>query len=568
MVAARRSLVSIVFIGLVFCLVSASSAFGSATNIYITQNGSPSGNCTSNVQTLAFFNNASNWGSGATQIGPGATVLLCGTFTLAAGGSGFQFQGSGANGSPITLQFDTGAVIQAPYFSGTDGGVAGGAIVINGYNYITVDGQNTGVIQGTANGSNLANQQAGLGLFAKGDHILVKNLTIQGIYVNGSNEPTGWTDGQYSDDLYIASGSSNVEICGNTLNDAHGGIDSQVSGGSALGGPTSCADTQAASGFNYHSNTLSDHVWFIVFGGSGTANIYNNYLGPTWWVYPHCSGYACDYHTDGIFAQSYNTVVTAYIYNNYVTGDNEGYLTGNVYCSWDDTNPSTSGSNCYVFNNVLVRQTTNYYNGGAITLDPSAGTAQYIYNNTAIGFDNDVYCCYHSYSGQITTSNNIFSSNGSYSTDGGGNTIALPPPMTCSQITSDHNLYYNERTGGGFSCAGTYYTFSTWRSSLGKDTHGNEVPYTTPDAVTALNLNSDYAPTSSSLVIGLGANLTGLAIAPLDVGAPMTFGAGGACSTGGCINRASSWDVGAYEASSGSSTGTPAPPTNLSVSVN
>ena len=137
--------------------------------------------------------------------------------------------------------------------------------------------------------------------------------------------------------------------------------------------------------------------------------------------------------------------------------------------------------------------------------------------------------------------------------------------MTCSQITSDNNLYYNERTGGGFSCAGTYYTFSTWQSSLGKDTHGNEVPYTTPNAETALNLNSDYAPTSSSLAIGLGANLTGLAIAPLDVDAPANFGAGGSCGTG-CASRPSSgaWTAGAYNAASG---GPPLPPTGLTATV-
>ena len=71
--------------------------FASATNVYITQNGSPSGNCTSGVQPPAFFNNPANWGTGASQIGPGTTVLVCGSFTGAAGATELTFQGSGAS---------------------------------------------------------------------------------------------------------------------------------------------------------------------------------------------------------------------------------------------------------------------------------------------------------------------------------------------------------------------------------------------------------------------------------------------------------------------------------------
>jgi hypothetical protein len=77
MALVKRSLVAIFFI----CLIAAPLAFGSASNIYITQSGAASGNCTGNVQTPAFFNNASNWGSGSSQIGPGTTVLICGAFT-------------------------------------------------------------------------------------------------------------------------------------------------------------------------------------------------------------------------------------------------------------------------------------------------------------------------------------------------------------------------------------------------------------------------------------------------------------------------------------------------------
>jgi hypothetical protein len=564
MVTVRRSIVAIFFV----CLVTASSAFGSAANIYITQNGSPSGNCTTNVQTPAFFNNAANWGSGASQIGPGTTVLICGTFTLPAGGTGFQFQGSGANGSPITFRFDTGAVIQAPYFAGSDAGSPTGAISINGHNYSTIDGNNSGIIKATANGSNLANHQAGLGIYAQGDHILIKNLTVQGIYVNGSDEPDSWSLGQYTDDILIDTGSTNVEICNSILNDSRSGIGLRVSGGSALGGPATCTDTQAASGLNVYNNTLDDHGWFMPISGTATINIYNNFLGPTWWVYPGCgnSGTPCSnpsvaYHTDGIFP-GFGGITTAYIYNNYITGDNEGYLTGNIYCASIQNN--TNGSTCTIFNNVLVRTSTNYYGGTGIAFDPEKGGDQQVYDNTVIGFDNDIYCCYTNYSGHITLYNNIFSSNGSYTDDGGGNTVAITSPATCSTIAaSNGNLYYNERVGGGFSCNKVYYTFSTWKSSRGFDLQGAEVPYSTTNAITALNLKSDYTPMSSSPVMGLGINLANLEMQPLNFGAPLAFGANGSCGSGGCGSRIPNWNAGAYEADSGSI----APPTNLTVTA-
>ena len=58
-----------------------------AKDFYIAQNAAGSNNGTSCANAFAyrFFNNAANWGSGATQIGPGTTVHLCGTFNGAAG---------------------------------------------------------------------------------------------------------------------------------------------------------------------------------------------------------------------------------------------------------------------------------------------------------------------------------------------------------------------------------------------------------------------------------------------------------------------------------------------------
>src|SRR5271168_2715103 len=65
MIAVRRLLLGFIA---VFGLAGLSFA-ASASNIYVTQNGSPAGNCKSNVQSAAWLNSPANWGSGATQVG-------------------------------------------------------------------------------------------------------------------------------------------------------------------------------------------------------------------------------------------------------------------------------------------------------------------------------------------------------------------------------------------------------------------------------------------------------------------------------------------------------------------
>jgi hypothetical protein len=100
-------------LAVIFVLAFSALGFSSATNVYITPNGSSQGACTTSPQTAAWFNSSSNWGSGASQIGPGTTVTICGTFTGTNGNSEFTFQGSGASGNPINLLFDTNTTLTA-----------------------------------------------------------------------------------------------------------------------------------------------------------------------------------------------------------------------------------------------------------------------------------------------------------------------------------------------------------------------------------------------------------------------------------------------------------------------
>src|ERR1700681_2148753 len=93
-------------LAVIFVLAFSALGFSSATNVYITPNGSSQGACTTSPQTPAWFNSSSNWGSGASQIGAGTTVHLCGTITTA-----LTFQGSGTSSSPVTLFFESGAMV-------------------------------------------------------------------------------------------------------------------------------------------------------------------------------------------------------------------------------------------------------------------------------------------------------------------------------------------------------------------------------------------------------------------------------------------------------------------------
>ena len=174
MKAVGKFLVCLGFVGLGLGTL----AFGSAANIYITQSGSPSGNCSSGVQTPAFFNNAANWGGGAGQIGPGTIVHLCGTFTAAAGSNGYlTFQASGTSAAPVELLFESGATLTAPYWTN--------AIVSNNLSNLLIDGGTNGTIIATANGTGLANQQAGTAVnISGGSGIEIRNLTISNMYIH------------------------------------------------------------------------------------------------------------------------------------------------------------------------------------------------------------------------------------------------------------------------------------------------------------------------------------------------------------------------------------------------
>jgi hypothetical protein len=617
MVAVRGFLLTILFI----CLAGVVSAFGSATNIYITQSGSPSGNCTSNVQTPAFFNKASNWGSSATQIGPGTTVLLCGTFTSSAqGGNILTTQGSGTSANPITINCDTTCTFQATsgWFGktqewGCSSGCSGAISVVN--SYIILDGQGTGIIENMLAGNpgpaspgaatclsgkctQVPSNDGSAGIFVGADHVIVRNWTIQDIYNNfGSNNGNtdGGVGGQYTADIEIccAGNIHNAEIYNNTLANARAGITGDVGGTT---GPNNCpsasSDFSGFSGICYHQNTFTDHGWQMDQTGTGSYNFYNNDVSDyANWFWPNNG----TYHLDGIIAWGNNTVVTLYIYNNYFHGDQVGPVggatgnaTGFVYCSNTETGDPGDGSasSCWLFNNLFVGTGGSVSSGNAIWLSTGSSASPgnpngpyYLYNNTVYGFAHHMYVATtngsaHPYDAKFYGQNNLWQLNTNSDTGpygGGVWHLQQNNNEPLSDIVQwDYNTYFNsqgsEQWNWGTGSNNNYSKLPSWSPACNCDSQSQ--------SGSDPKLSSSYTPQTGSAAIGAGTNLSSLGITALNYDKPLNVGVGygglsgnqrgtqGACT----IGTAGCWDAGAYQYTSGGSA--PAPPTALTAVVN
>jgi hypothetical protein len=557
-------------------LLAVGAAFGSsAQNIYITQNGSASGNCTSNVQTPAFFNNSGNWGSGANQIGPGTTVLLCGTFTSSAqGGNVLTVQGSGTSGNPVTILFDTGAKMNSTGWWGSYNADAcstcTGAITVNGVNYITIDGGSNGIIQNLLNGtpgnscaSGTCTQQSGnngsLGIHLNGDFLIVRNLTIQNIYSNnGSSSNASDTGGIATADIRVDGPATNIQIYNNTLNNARAGIWGGFNGST---GPSGCP----GSGDCIYNNSISDHAWQMTLnsvGSNNMVNVYGNNIGdiagtPGWlnWQYP-----TDQYHQDGIFiwGSSNNQVVHAAVYNNYIHGDlGQGSPSGMIYCASNGVNGSGTGCALTAFNNIVVGTGSAASNDQIIAVKLDAtGTNMgpiVLYNNTFVGgaYTLELYNESGGPSFALTAKNNIFSAGSSGSPEwfihqeNGGSPI--------SSVTASNNLYYNGGNSAWNLNGGQYSSLSAWHTACNCDA--------APSTVANPNLTSTYTLQSGSPATGLGSNLTSMNMNPLDVSYNLiTRASSGSCTVGvaGC------WDAGANQFGTGSAVD---PPSGLAAVV-
>lgn len=560
---------AITFVGLV--LGYGIPALGSAPNIYIAQSavGAANGADCNDAYAYTFFNTAGNWGSGPTQIGPGTTVYLCGTITVPLNNSGLIVQGSGTSGNPITIFFETNAILQSPAFNGCADGTAngsfraGGGIEINGYDYIIVDGGTNGIIQNTANGTSLANHQCSLGLEDKGDYNIVRNLTITNIYINqGSSSSATDTAGGSTADLYV-SATNFMQVCNNTLQYASIGAEINTYGSTIT--PTwplpACSSNSFARGtVVFFNNILYDHHWQLYSGGAistGAPSFYGNDISYwTDWFYP-----TSVYHMDGFFFTGVSAATYfPQIFNNYFHGDAiGGNCTAMLYLT-DTGHADATGQSANVFNNIFYGTGGTVNGCSLVTTYQTPGNPKgpyAFYNNT---FVNSAYSFQNygaSTSPTIAFENNVFYAGSSawFYVNQNANGYVF------STTTFQSNDYYGGRTLA-FGCFGGIpygVAFPTWKSDCvsGGGTGCDSASVTTDPRLAGESsfptggglTTSGFLLLARSPAIGLGTNLTSLcsSIPPLCYDA-----AGNQRPTSGA------WDAGAYQYVG------PAAPTGLS----
>lgn len=482
-----------------------------AENLYIAQNaaGANTGADCANAHTYSWFNTPGNWGAGAGKIGPGDTVHLCGTITAFGSGPFLTFQGSGTAGNPITLRWETGAVLQAA--TCTDG------MIYTGRNsYITIDGGTNGILRTTANGTSptYANHNScdgitfgarGSEITPGGSHVILNNLEIGPMYVRTTiADQAGQGSGIYG---FFGSGDQDVQVYNNRMHDAE-----------------FCLAVGFMSGtltdVYVYNNTVYNCATGIVFAsGSNNSHASNVLLHDN-----HVSdGYVWDstnnrYHCDGfhIWANDSSGVTASgitglKIYNNTIDGKWGTYTTSRIYVEALD-NDLPAIINPLIFNNIVN-------NSAPGTVEPTDGyiytkgtsNAQ-VYNNTVIGMG------------------------GTSNQDSAFNTLWLITPtvhennivVNCNTVyyaesgntwgTRDYNVYYNIR--GGASKIGTH------------------------DVLTDPKLDASFRLQSGSSAIGAGVNLSSYFTTDKSNNPRLATGA---------------WDVGAYVYT----TSPPPPPTNV-----
>jgi hypothetical protein len=479
-----------------------------ANDIYITQSGTGAGTSCSSPQNVAFFNNAANWGTGK-PIAPGTTVHLCGTFTGTPGQQLLVAQGSGASGNPITIKFESGAVLTAPYWSSM------GAIYENGRSFITIDGGTNGLIENTANGTSptFQFQQQSRAIYAGScTGCVVQNITIANIYVHTSQSDTAID--QTAVNCVFSNLAANFTINNMTCHDT----------GWAIAGFGSNSTIESSNIYNV------DHG--IACGASGTLsgfsihdNHFHDYIA---WD----TGAADRYHHDGVhlWGQNNSIVKDGVIYNNVFDGDS------GACCTTAHIFLQDSIQNVVAFNNAILVPSNLSIQGIELAGPTQQPTWPLATNNAAYNnfitdgqhFQNGGAALFARDQTNFTAENNVLI--------GGQADISVVEGGSLSTI--DYNLYDDLKADFGDLNAFHYQnspstsSFSTWQSECHCDAHSLMVP------ASQINADSTGHLQSGSKGIGLGTNLTSIATGML---APLAKNKDG--SPRPATGR---WNVGAY----------------------
>jgi hypothetical protein len=506
-------------VALVLHGLCAGSAWAQASNVYITPDGGGSGICTTNTHAPNWFNNGANWGSGASSIGPGTIVHLCGAFTGAANTSMLTAAGSGTSGNPVTILFESGARLSAPYWS------QNGAINLQGQSFITVNGDHSngkqGVIENTDNGTVLGNRQSSRGInYSNTNGVTIKNISIINIYVHAFNN-SGEVD-QTAENAVHGFPANNLLLTNTLMHDCGWCVD--------------------GNGSNYEVSFSEiynmDHG--IAFGCNGSCTnvfLHDNHIHDM-------KLWDGNGHHDGIhlFSEAGPTNAPILIYNNLFDGDMGLQTTAWIFLEGADGQHNGLHGDV-VFNNVLINQTPSsgknviWFEGRGQSSNESA------YNNysNAGAHDQGAALIVRDTANFSGANNVLIGGNGDVGFTGG--TLAR----------YDYNLYDDLNIDGGgnnlFGWKGPIFgSLLSFQSACNCDAHSIVAP------LSLIKMDSSGHPLNGSATIGKGTNLTSLGITALNKD-----------KNGNTRPSSGAWDVGAY--SSGTTSTILGPPTGLKVTV-
>jgi hypothetical protein len=385
---------------------------GMAKDIFITQNGSGTTN------SLAWFNNAANWGLSTNQISPGDKVHLVGTIT-----NTLILGGSGTPGSPITIYFESNAMCSAPVINSPY------TIWIYAGNLhdIIIDGGVNGLIQCTDNGTGAAyggtnDFQIGsiFGISATGvNDFVVQNLTISNLY-NRTPSSADPQHGAENSTAMILSG-NNIVIQNNNIYNTSEGIDYSYGGNTV------------SSNFSVIGNTLIgwNHGITLATAGANANPIFYN-------------GIIRSNRLDGMDFYEDQTLSIAYYHRDGIFLFDEA----NYPTNYSPTNDPTTYYSGYASN---IDISCNFIGPGINPLTTSAGTAGIFVDN----YSTNQYC-------RLLIYNNLF---------------ALKPPLQWSDNYIIGGIAFNSLmanntfvgwttniTGGG-----VYYGGSTGMAAGGQN---------------------------------------------------------------------------------------------------
>lgn len=437
--------------------------------------------------------------------------FICGTITTSSGTAVLTKTMSGSSGNPITIKFDTGAILQSPEFP------MGGALSVTG-SWITVDGGTNGIIRntltgtagGTCPGGSCVNQGSGTNTTAvtlAGDNNTVQNLTVATIYVHTP----------YVNDGGAGDGSSGILVCGNNALVA-GNTVSNVNIGI---GNNDCSNKSV---YEARLNTLSLCNHCVSFGiASGTytgISIHNNDISDTYaWDQPD-NGYHHNYIFT--FGDPAGTLTGQY-YNNYFHGTSSNdsayggsHTTALIFLEYDN-------ANSYVFNNVFALSSGDLFGtaNGYITAGGSSA-GQFIYNNTFID-PNGKSECIRGGNNSLDVRNNVF--NGCW--------IAIDWSGTIPAFIGNQNIYYNINSGWIWK-TDAFINYAQWQADCLCDASSTNGVNPNISATT-------FIPNSGSPAIGFGANLTSVGITPLDSDKAGNARPSSGAWTSGALNAAGSF---------------------------